>query len=61
MPKNKMVFIIPKPVGKSGSPVIRLRPEVASRIYQISEDTGLTPSQIIQQMLDYIGDDYEVK
>lgn len=61
MPKTKMVFQVPKPKEVSGSPIIRLRPEVASKIYEIVEQTGLTPSQVIQQMLDYIGDDYEIR
>lgn len=61
MPKSKMVFKVPKPKEASGSPIIRLRPEVSSRIYEIVEQTGLTPSQVIQQMLDYIGDDYEIR
>ncbi len=61
MPKSKMVFKMPKPKQVSSSPIIRLRPEVASRIYEIVELTGLTPSQVIQQMLDYIGEDYEIK
>lgn len=61
MQKSKMVFKMPKPKEVSSSPIIRLRPEVASRIYEIVELTGLTPSQVIQQMLDYIGEDYEIK
>ena len=56
MKSNAMVFKIPKPCNKPTSPVIRLRPEVSSRVYEIVEQTGLTPSQVIEQMLDYIGE-----
>ncbi|MEE0839487.1 MAG: hypothetical protein U0L72_02920 [Acutalibacteraceae bacterium] len=61
MSKEKMVFKTPKSVNKSNSPVIRLQPSVASRIYEIVEQTGLTPSKVIEQMLDYIGDNYTVE
>jgi hypothetical protein len=59
--KTKMVFVRPKPTSAATSPVIRLHPRVASRIYEIVEQTGLTPGMVIEQMLDYIGEDYEVK
>lgn len=61
MEKSKMIFRTPKTLGKSNSPVIRLQPSVASRIYEIVEQTGLTPSKVIEQMLDYIGDNYTVE
>ena len=51
-----MVFKMPKPEIKTMSPVIRLSTKVASRVNEIVEQTGLTPSQAIEQMLDYIGD-----
>nr|DAV14541.1 MAG TPA: Ribbon-helix-helix domain [Caudoviricetes sp.] len=56
-----MIFKVPQPIGRTGSPVIRLNPNVASRIYGIVELSGLTPSQVIGQMLDFIGEDYEVR
>ena len=61
MPKSQMICKVPKPMGRVGSPVIRLHPTVATRIYEIVELTGLTPGQVVQQMLDYIGEDYEIK
>ena len=60
MATTKMVFRTPKPQRQNGSPVIRLQPSVASRLYEIVEQTGLTPSKVIEQMLDYIGDNYSV-
>ena len=60
MANTKMVFRTPKPQNKSSSPIIRLQPSVASRIYEIVEQTGLTPSKVIEQMLDFIGDNYSV-
>ena len=60
MPNKEMIFKTPKTLGKTMSPIIRLRPEVASRIYEIVEQTGLTPSGVIEQMLDYIGDNYSI-
>lgn len=56
MAKDKMVFRTPKPPANRTSPIIRLRPTVASRINEIVEQTGLTPSTVIEQMLDYIGE-----
>lgn len=56
MAKSQMVFRTPKPSGKRDSPIIRLQTKVASRVYEIVEQTGLTPSQVIEQMLDYIGE-----
>ena len=57
MAKEKMVFKIPKPNANIPStPIIRLNPKTASRLYEIIEQTGLTPSQVIEQMLDYIGE-----
>ena len=44
MKPSVMVFKIPKPANKPTSPIIRLRPEVVSRVYEIVEHTGLTPS-----------------
>ncbi len=61
MATTKMVFKTPKPSNKTNSPVIRLQPNVASRIYEIVEQTGLTPSKVVEQMLDFIGDNYEVR
>ena len=61
MPKEKMIFKTPKYSADNRSPIIRLRPEVASRLYEIVEQSGLTPSAVIEQMLDYIGVDYEIK
>ena len=61
MANQKMVFKTPKPTNKGNSPVIRLTPSVSSRINEKVEETGLTPSQIIEQMLDFIGDNYEVR
>ena len=61
MQKRRMIFKVPQPIGRTGSPVIRLNPNVASRIYDIVELSGLTPSQVIGQMLDFIGEDYEVR
>lgn len=61
MASQKMVFKTPKPTERSGSPIIRLQPSVASRLYEIVEQTGLTPSGVIEQMLDYIGENYEVR
>lgn len=55
-----MIFKTPKTLGKEGSPIIRLQPKVSSRLYEIVEQTGLTPSGVIEQMLDYIGNDYSV-
>jgi len=60
MPKNKMVFRTPKQQSRS-SPIVRLQPSVASRIYEIVEQTGLTPSSVIEQMLDFVGDDYSIE
>ncbi len=56
MANNKMVFKVPKPTNKITSPIIRLSPRVASRVAEIVEQTGLTPSRVIEQMLDYIGE-----
>lgn len=56
MKPNSMIFKLPKPTNKAASPVIRLSTKVASRVYEIVEQTGLTPSQVIEQMLDYIGE-----
>ena len=61
MATSKMVFHTPKPTNKNNSPIVRLQPSVASRIYEIVEQTGLTPSKVIEQMLDFIGDNYEVR
>lgn len=61
MATSKMVFHTPKPTNRSNSPIIRLQPSVASRIYEIVEQTGLTPSKVIEQMLDFIGENYEVR
>ena len=60
MATTKLVFRTPKPQNRSNSPIIRLQPSVASRIYEIVEQTGLTPSNVIGQMLDYIGEDYSI-
>ena len=60
MAQSKMVFKTPKALGRTPSSTIRLRPEVSSRIYEIVEQTGLTPSRVIEQMLDFIGDDYSI-
>ncbi len=57
---NKMVFKTRKPSHIEAKPIIRLTGEVSSRLFEIVEQTGLTPSNVIGQMLDYIGDDYEV-
>ena len=59
--QKKMIFKTPKTLGKEGSPIIRLQAQVSSRLYEIVEQTGLTPSKVVEQMLDYIGDDYEVR
>lgn len=56
MKSSAMVFKLPKPANRTASPVIRLSTKVASRVYEIVEQTGLTPSQVIEQMLDYIGE-----
>ena len=61
MANTKMVFKTPKPICKASSPIIRLSNKVASRVYEIVEQTGLTPSQVIEQMLDFIGENYEVR
>ena len=61
MATSKMVFHTPKPTNKSNSPIIRLTPSVSSRLHGIAEQTGLTPSGVIEQLLDYIGDNYEVR
>ena len=47
MPKAKMIFKTPKYSADNRSPIIRLRPEVASRLYEIVEQSGLTPSAVI--------------
>ena len=60
MPKSKMVFRTPKQQSRS-SPIIRLQPSVASRIYEIVEQTGLTPSKVVEQMLDFVGEDYSIE
>lgn len=59
--REKMIFKTPKPIVCKGCPVIRLNTPVASRIYEIVEQSGLTPSQVIEQMLDYIGNNWEVE
>ena len=61
MATTKMIFRTPKAQNKTNSPIIRLQPSVASRIYEIVEQTGLTPSKVIEQMLDFIGDNYSVE
>ena len=61
MANQKMVFKTPKATNKYNSPIIRLHPRTASRLYEIVEQTGLTPGMVVEQMLDYIGDNYEVK
>lgn len=61
MATTKMIFRTPKVQNKTNSPIIRLQPSVASRLYEIVEQTGLTPSKVIEQMLDFIGDDYSVE
>ena len=61
MASQKMVFKTPKPTFKGNSPIIRLTPSVSSRMNEKIEETGLTPSQIIEQMFDFIGDNYEVR
>ena len=61
MANQKMVFKTPKPTGKGNSPIIRLTPSCSSRMNEKIEETGLTPSQIIEQMFDFIGDNYEVR
>ena len=61
MANQKMVFKTPKPTNRNNSPIVRLSPSVASRLYEIVEQTGLTPSKVVEQMLDFIGDNYEVK
>ena len=60
MATQKMVFKTPK-VKDRTNPTIRLHPKVASRLYEIVEVTGLTPGTVVEQMLDFIGDNYEVK
>ena len=57
MAKDKMIFKIPKPnTNVPTTPIIRLHPKTASRLYEIIEQTGLTPSAVVEQMLDYIGE-----
>lgn len=58
--ERKMVFKTPKATDRT-NPIIRLQPSVASRIYEIVEQTGLTPSKVVEQMLDFIGENYEVE
>ena len=60
MAKDTMVFYTPEPT-KCNSPIIRLTSSVSSRLNRIVAQTGLTPSGVIEQMLDHIGDNYEVK
>lgn len=60
MAATKMVFRTPKQQSRS-SPIIRLQPSVASRIYEIVEQTGLTPSKVVEQMLDFVGEDYSIE
>lgn len=57
---EKMVFKTRKPKRQGESPIIRLTTEVSRRLYEIEEQTGLTANEIIRQMLDFIGDEYEV-
>ncbi len=59
-PERKMVFKRPKATDRTNL-TIRLQPSVASRVYEIVEQTGLTPSKIIEQMLDFIGDNYSIE
>ncbi len=61
MESPKMIFRTPKPVSRNNSPIIRLQPAVASRLYEIVEQTGLTPSKVIEQILDFIGENYAVE